>query len=220
MKPIRTFAKLFILAGVSLFISCTVKPPSEPKDTYHSTQEKSTYTTTIQAEIEKHGTIPVEVVENGKKVKLEVVRSKIDSLDHNQLARVNEFFMNINSEYPSSKDFVFIKYYPGKDRCNSTGGLSRNQIGERDVRFKAEIQKRERMTAAWIYKNDKGLKKYTKEVQWHPDSLQIIENTFFAYHYPCSSYVILHKSGLYYAFFGESSPDKKIKDIEMFTYHF
>lgn len=158
----------------------------------------------------------IEVAENGKIVEKSIFPLKIDSLDLNQLKIINQFFAKLNSSFPGQKDFIFIKYYPGKDICNSTGNATRNSIGKGTKRFQNAIQKKNNITTEYIYKSIEGIHRHNKGIDWKLDEKQTIENTFFTYHYPCSSYVILHKSGKYHAYFGESSIASQLNNIDLF----
>lgn len=207
----------YVLVSFILFSSCT-KQIAKSTDNRNASQEE--YTTSLQEEIDKHGTIKIQVKQDGKTVKKEITRSKVDSLDLHQLTKVNEFLSGLDAQYTSKNDFIFIQFYPGKDPCNSTGMANRNDIGKSTEKFIAEVSTRENISLIYIYKSSEGLKRWDKGVQWQSDNKQIIEDTFFEYHYPCSSYVILHKDGLYYSYFGESWAEKKVLDIDLFTYHF
>ncbi|MBB4805822.1 hypothetical protein HNP38_001094 [Chryseobacterium defluvii] len=110
---------------------------------------------------------------------------------------------------------VIIIYHPGKDRCNSTGTSTPESafLWFKELEKKAnKIQKSEFIH---IYKDKKGVKTINK-IKWHKDPRNIIENTFFKYHYPCSSYVILYKNK-YTSYFGEFPPDYILRDLEAIT---
>lgn len=159
----------------------------------------------------------INVIENGIETTKDIERTKVGSLDKNQLKQVNHFLTKVQPLYPDSTEFVYVKYYPGKDICNSTGNSTRNDIGKIDLYIQSEIQKRNEVTAVWIFKDNAGLERYDKETTWHFDEDHVVENTFFKYHFPCSSYVIIHKSGDYFAFYGESYYIQNIKDIDHFS---
>ena len=56
----------------------------------------------------------------------------------------------------------------------------------------------------WVYKDDENLKYYhPKEVKWEKDNNQFIEKTFFEFHYPCFSAVIIDENGKFISYFGE-----------------
>ncbi|WP_339889173.1 hypothetical protein [uncultured Flavobacterium sp.] len=102
---------------------------------------------------------------------------------------------------------IVIIYYPGKDRCNSTGSvevISRKfwyDMLEDGINQIAQIK------PIYIYKDAEGLSKYEGILNWHKDPGGTIERLFFQYHYPCSSFVVISKNGDYISYFGEFSKD-------------
>lgn len=192
----------WVITFFTLFQACSVNQSVESK---------------LLNQIKSHGTIPVEIEEDGNIKTIEVITAKIDSLDEEQLNQIIYFFSGLQSTFPETHDYVFIKYYPGKDQCNSTGSATRDNIGRGNKKFKNAVLSRDNMTAHHIYKSNEGINRWDKGIDWIADDDHIIENTFFEYHYPCSSYVILHKSGKYSAYFGESWIGKQISDIDLFV---
>jgi hypothetical protein len=170
----------------------------------------------LRSDIRKHGSLIIQEYGIGKVEQIEVQRSKIDSLDKGAVNKLNAKISEFNSNYPSEADFVFINYYPGRDRCNSSGIATRNSIGKSNLRLKRAIKRRNNIVNINFYKDSVGLYRYSKNQEWVEDPNDIIENTFFKYHFPCSSYLILHRSGKYYVYYGENYLEKKLKDLKLF----
>ncbi|CAA7196275.1 hypothetical protein [Chryseobacterium potabilaquae] len=96
---------------------------------------------------------------------------------------------------------TIIIFYPGKDPCNSSG-LSTPKSSFLD--FKENEKKANKIKQSnilYLYKSKEGIKTINK-IKWYKDPKNIIENTFFHYHYPCSSYVIIYNNK-YISHFGE-----------------
>lgn len=165
----------------------------------------------LMNEIKNHGTISP--YPNGSP---EVLRSNIDSLDKDEVIEINNFLTSLNKDYPTITEFIIVNYYPGEDDCNSTGTASRNEIGFINKNFNKEISFRTQITQLNLYKRDDGISRWNKNRNWEYDDNLIITNQFFTDHYPCSSYLILHKSGKYYYYYGESWLEKKLYDIDLF----
>ena len=170
--------------------------------------------TRIQHEIKEHGTILVIDSEKGSKV--EVVRSRVDSLNEAKTVQINDYFATLQSQYPAMTEFIYVHYYPGKDRCNSTGLATRKSIGQKNLRFNEKIKENEKITSIFLYKDADGINRYDKNRNWQKDKEGLLGDYFFNYHFPCSSYLILHKSGKYYVYYGESWMGKQLKDIRLF----
>jgi len=165
----------------------------------------------LNREIQDHGKIPV--YDNRS---LRVKRSGIDSLSAEQTKSINNHVHSFNQEYPDNKDFVFINYYPGKDGCNSTGMATRDGIGAGHRWFNQEIDRRSNTTQLSLYKDDDGLTRWNKNRNWQKDNDLVLTNMFFENHYGCSSSLILHKSGKFYFYYGESWNEKRISDLDLF----
>ncbi len=107
-----------------------------------------------------------------------------------------------NRELDSNKPIVII-YYPGKDPCNSSGTATRHSIKKWHKQLKEGINQIVRVKPIYIYKDNDGLEKSEKILDWHKDPKGTIERLFFKHHYPCSSFVVISKNGSYLSYFGE-----------------
>jgi len=108
----------------------------------------------------------------------------------------------INKKIDSLKTLVII-YYPGKDECNSSGTAT---YETRKIWFEELEKKLFKITQTkpiYIYKSKEGLEKYYGLLSWYKDPDGIIEKLFFKYHYPCSSFVVISKTGEFKSSFGE-----------------
>jgi hypothetical protein len=100
--------------------------------------------------------------------------------------------------------YLLILYYPGKDRCNSSGMATPADYAHNDSELTRHLQKIAPTQVVHIYKDSKGLKKLYGNLSKHyQDPGALIERTFFKYHYPCGSYVIIRPDGAYGSYFGE-----------------
>lgn len=100
--------------------------------------------------------------------------------------------------------YLLIMYYPGKDPCNSSGMATPSDYAHNDAELTRHIQKIAPTQVIHIYKSPTGLKKlYGSLSKHHQDPEALIERTFFKYHYPCGSYVIIRPDGAYGSYFGE-----------------
>ena len=142
-----------------------------------------------------------------------------DSLNHRRLV-IRENHGQINDrpllqsvleeitkqELDSSKPIVII-YYPGKDPCNSSGTGTKESIYSWYKTLEKRLNKIAQIKPIYIYKDSEGLERYDGFIKWQKDPAGIIEKLFFKYHYPCSSFVVVSKSGNYISFYGEFSQE-------------
>ncbi len=203
-----------MLIGILILMlasSCTTKKNLGDSNSTNDLMINQNPFTELKKEIEYHGTISPY-----RKGSPKVLRSNIDSLNKDEAIEINNFITSLNDEYLSKVEFVMVNYYPGKDDCNSTGMATLDDIGFSNEKLNKELSKRKQITQLNVFKNDDGISRWNKNRKWEFDENLMIANQFFSEHYPCSSYLILHKSGKYYYYFGESSVEKKVKDIDLF----
>ena len=121
-----------------------------------------------------------------------------------------------NRELDSDKPIV-VMYYPGKDKCNSSGTATKKtlKIWHKDIEkgIKVIVD----VTPVYIYKDAEGLGKYDGVVDWYKDPEGIIETTFFKHHYPCGSFVVISKDGEYVSGFGEYGHTKDYQATAQMT---
>lgn len=101
--------------------------------------------------------------------------------------------------------YLLILYYPGKDRSNSSGSATPDDYARYDSELARNIQKIAPTQVIHIYKEPTGLKKLTEILSKHYQDPEkpAFKRTFFKYHYPGSSYVIIRPDGAYGSYFGE-----------------
>ena len=121
----------------------------------------------------------------------------------NDRAKFEQFLAaKLNLDQLSGKPIVVI-YYPGKDRCNSSGASSKSWIKNWYGQLEKGISNIAPIEPIYVYKDKDGLEKYEGVVKWNKDPDGIIERLFFEYHYPCKSFVVISKTGEYISYFGE-----------------
>lgn len=135
---------------------------------------------------------------NHKKLTLREKRGKIN--DRKSLELLLE--KATNRELDSDKPIVII-YYPGKDRCNSSGTTNTEWIKSWYGQLEDGLNQVAQVKPLYIFKDNDGLEKYNGILNWKKDPEKTIERLFFEYHYPCSSFVVISKNGDYISYFGE-----------------
>jgi hypothetical protein len=107
-----------------------------------------------------------------------------------------------NKKVDSSKTLVII-FHPGKDECNSSGSATYETRKIWFEELETKLFKITQTKPIYIYKDKDGIEKYNGLLTWHKDPDRIIESLFFKYHYPCSSFVVISKTGEFKSSFGE-----------------
>ncbi len=130
-----------------------------------------------------------------------VARNKVGRISKNDLTKIKNQLQNTSKIKIDSSQTIVINFYPGIDNCNKGPGNSTiNALYNKYIR---KISKRKDVAQFFIYKQIEGTNKYSRKTKWLKDSHQLIERTFFKFHYPCSSYVIIKPNGNYYSKRGE-----------------
>ncbi len=108
----------------------------------------------------------------------------------------------IGKQIDASKTLVII-YYPGKDACNSSSSATISSRNALYKRLEKKLFKITQTKPVYNYKDAEGLERYGDIMTWNKDPDETIENIFFKYHYPCSSFVVISKDGDFISSFGE-----------------
>ncbi|MAX71864.1 MAG: hypothetical protein CMC76_12335 [Flavobacteriaceae bacterium] len=125
--------------------------------------------------------------------------------------------ISTSKKIDSTKPLVII-YYPGKDKCNSSGKATRRSLRSWYNQMEKGISKIKESNILYIYKNTNGL--YGRNdayKEWIEDPEQTIENAFFKRHYPCSSFVVISEDGNFISHFGELIKDDIWNALEVLT---
>jgi hypothetical protein len=108
---------------------------------------------------------------------------------------------------------LILNYHPGSDPCNSTGTFNKSFLRGKFNAYLRQVRSFKNSAQYFIYANQQGLERYEGVIDWVPDPGHLIQNTFFKYHYPCGSYVIINPIGEYYAYYGEYSLDHVVDKV-------
>lgn len=116
-----------------------------------------------------------------------------------------------------TNQILVIDYYPGKDRCNSSSDQTPTYLRKHYREYIKELYGIAPLQQFNIYSDSLGLSKYYGVVPWYADLNDQIKNTFFHYHYPCGSFVVIHPSGFYHAYYGEYSTTQVFEAVKAET---
>jgi len=155
-------------------------------------------------------------IEKGVYKHLLVLREEEGSIGLDGYEKLRQYVEKCTqSKFPENNTIV-IKFHPGPDRCNSGGQMatSKNYIKSFYRKFEKELGNIDNIYVAHIAKTMKGLKQQQKIIPWVLDIDGQVEELFFKYHYPCSSYVVINSNGFYRSFFGETSLEQFIQTID------
>tara|TARA_B100000953_G_scaffold299413_1_gene299229 strand:- start:605 stop:1162 length:558 start_codon:yes stop_codon:yes gene_type:complete len=112
-----------------------------------------------------------------------------------------------NISIDSNKPLVII-YYPGKDKCNSSGSSTRRSTKVWYNKMEKGINKIEPSNIVYVYKDSTDLfERHDGFKDWKRDPNKVIEKTFFKTHPPCGGYILISDSGRYISHLAEF--DKK-----------
>ena len=118
----------------------------------------------------------------------------------------SEFISTLEKEFNTTlhnQEAILIIYYPGKDPCNSGGTATYESMAYWHYKMQEGLKQILPTKTLLVFKNREGLTKREKIGNWKKDPKGIVEKTFFKYHYPCSSFVMISQNGSYISHFGE-----------------
>jgi len=136
-------------------------------------------------------------------------QGKIDQREKLDNLLTNTHQISIDSEKP-----LIVVYHPGADECNQGGTATPTSTKKWYDEMEKEIQNIAEVKPVYLYKTKDGLQKRDLVVDWYKDPNHEFENLFFKHHYPCSSFVIIDKSGNYSSYFGEFSKNNMVKSLK------
>ncbi|MEJ6793045.1 MAG: hypothetical protein QNK89_10045 [Lacinutrix sp.] len=145
-----------------------------------------------------------------KRIALREETGRIDNRNH--LDSILEKQTNIKIDKNKS---IVIVFYPGKDQCNSSGSATKASLALWFNELENRLSEISKVKPIYIYKSKIGLERYNGVLTWHKDPNRIIEKSFFKFHYPCSSFVVISKTGEYISYFGEFGKDYLWKAAEI-----
>lgn len=131
------------------------------------------------------------------------------------LAKLRTYLKKITKRNLSKDHMVVINYYPGTDPCNSGGSRTKAEYRFHYKRYLKKLKKLGKIDQFFIYKSNDGLDRFTSDYAvWFEDSNGKIENTFFRFHYPCYSFVIINSDGKYFVRKSEYAIDDVYRIID------
>ena len=145
--------------------------------------------------------------------------TKILVLRENQgkLKKIKQLLLTVKANIYQPLDVsknTLIYYYPGKDLCNSTGSATKKSYKKWYSKLEKKIKRKDSLNIIKIYKDNYGLNAKNNVNEWDLDPFQIIEKSFFKYHYSCGSFVIVGPNGNYVSFFGEYGHNQVIEALK------
>ena len=141
--------------------------------------------------------------------KIIINRSEEGSLESEKILTDLQNLLNIKLE---KNQPTIITFHPGKDYCNSSGASTATSQYLWHKEKEELLDKIKKSNFLYVYKNNTNIKTI-KKLKWFKDPKNIVENTFFRYHYPCSSYVIIYNNK-YRSYFGEFSQTQVYNDLQ------
>lgn len=125
---------------------------------------------------------------------------------HGQLTNYENFIHLLESDLglkiDTSKPLIII-YYPGKDRCNSSGSATKESKNLWHDQMIEGLSQLKVPKPIYIYHKHAEINRKFDLLNWHKDPQGIVERLFFPYHFPCGSFVGISKNGRYFSVYGE-----------------
>ena len=142
---------------------------------------------------------------------VKVYRQKSGRLLKKTYDSIKKELSKISNKQIDTNQTIVINYFPAPDKCQGKekwNSFFLNKVN----RYVKKIEKKKNVQQFFIFKDKKSIKNFDKKFICFLDENQLIEKTFFKFHYPCFSYVIIRPNGNYFSQRGEYNisliPDK------------
>lgn len=132
-------------------------------------------------------------------------RKLVKRENHGMIKDYPKFIKLIETELDTKIDPekpIVVIYYPGPNACNSSGSATKKTRNKWFSEMEAGIIGKTN-EILYLYKTTKGMKGRYDLDKYKKDPQGIMEQLFFPYNYPCSSFVVIGKTGKYITFYGE-----------------
>lgn len=140
-----------------------------------------------------------------------VKRDKVGRMSPDSLRVLRTHLGKATGSDIPGEQYIIVNYHPGIDPCNTGGASDRTFLNNKFRAYLTKVQALKNFSQAFIYASNEGLEKYAGIINWFPDQGNVIQRTFFNYHYPCGSFVIISPDGRYYSYYGEYSHDQVLR---------
>ena len=135
-------------------------------------------------------------------INIKVERSKFGRINKATNKKIRTYLQKLSGSKVDSTQTIIINYFPSEDKCQGKGNWNFGFLSLcKD--FKKGLQKKKNITQFFIFKDEKAVKNFKRKFVWYKDKSRLIEKTFFKFHYPCFSYIIIKPNGGYYSERGE-----------------
>lgn len=106
----------------------------------------------------------------------------------------------------SVNNLIVVSYYPGRDNCNKNF-VDSGRFNEYYTDLRSILQMANGNPPIYIYRSAEGIAGFAEALKFFPDPNDFFRKTFFQNQYPCSSFVVVDKDGVFYAYKGEHSSE-------------
>lgn len=122
-----------------------------------------------------------------------------------------------NKNIDSTKSLVII-YYPGKDKCNSSGTSARSSVKTWYNDMERRINRISKSNILYIYKDKTGLEgRNDGYKKWFKDPNNYLEKLFFKDNPYCDAFILISKNGNFLSCRSEYSKNFLLKRFKYLT---
>lgn len=142
-----------------------------------------------------------------------VKRKVIGQLQPLQTNQIVQYFGRLDPSINTNTSLL-IKHFQGDDPCSSSGTRTGKERDAYFLNFTKQITKRFDVQIIQVKTKNSSIDNRTEfPDKWLTDKYSVL-NTFFPYHYPCGSFMILKPSGEYYIYYGEYGLDNALDGLK------
>ena len=139
------------------------------------------------------------------RVFVKVTRKHSGTMNLDSLNLIKKDLEKVSNASIDPAHIIVIDYYPGKDKCNSSGTTDTELIQNEQNDYLKKLHRLAPVSQFFIYNEKEGLERFGGTERWKADAQHRIKNAFFKWHYPCGSVVVIHPDGRYISYYGEYS---------------
>lgn len=117
------------------------------------------------------------------------------------LDQLRQYLRGLSGKELPEANYIVVNYYPGIDRCNE-GGYNDFRLGMIEG-YEQALDIIGNTSQFYVHHHEATSPFESKKNRSLPDKTNLFKNVFFAYPFPCDSYVVIHPDGRYIKYYGE-----------------
>jgi len=195
---------------VATLLLCTFSAFAQKKKVYfYDENDAPTSKNAFWKDKNDRGKLHLKLDLDSATVHVKVKRENRGTIPVDELTLIRHDLTTTSGKAVDLNNIIVVDYYPGDDACNAVSTPEQTKFIKEDrKKYLVNLHQLAPVAQFDIYNpNEKG-KGLKGLPAGNPDLNDRIRKTFFKYHYPCGSVVIIRPDGQYIAYYGEYSKEQ------------